>query len=89
METDLQPGRQLYTESGRKRKLLSHSDSGHLVFTDFCDLLYFVLQKTTFGRIFMRQGSNAKAANLAGVNIDCTKTGSFMRFPDVWLHFPG
>ena len=32
-------GRQLYTESGRKRKLLSHSDSGHLVFTDFCDLL--------------------------------------------------
>ena len=38
-KTDLQPGRQLYTESGRKRKLLSHSDSGHLVFTDFCDLL--------------------------------------------------
>ena len=27
------------SESGRKRKLLSHSDSGHLVFTDFCDLL--------------------------------------------------
>ena len=36
-------------------------------------IFLFVLQKTTFGRHIYATGSNAKAANLAGVNIDRTK----------------
>ena len=75
-KTDLQPGRQLYTESGRKRKLLSHSDSGHLVFTDFCDLLIRTAENN-FRTSYLCAGSNAKAANLAGVNIDRTKLAAY------------
>lgn len=58
-KTDLKPGRQLYTESGRKRKLLSHSDSGHLVFTDFCDLLIRTAKQLS-DVIFMRQEAMQK-----------------------------
>ncbi len=43
-KTDLQLGRQLYTESSRKRKLLSHSDSGHLVYTDFCNIFICIAE---------------------------------------------
>ena len=40
-------------------------------------IFLFVLQKTTFGRHIYATGSNAKAANLAGVNIDCTKLAAY------------
>ena len=35
------------------------------------------MQKTTFGRHIYATGSNAKAANLAGVNIDRTKLAAY------------
>ena len=40
-------------------------------------IFLFVLQKTTFGRHIYATGSNAKAANLAGVNIDRTKLAAY------------
>ncbi|MFR8347438.1 ABC transporter permease subunit [Mediterraneibacter gnavus] len=40
-------------------------------------IFLFVLQKTTFGRHIYATGSNAKAAKLAGVNIDRTKLAAY------------
>lgn len=75
-KTDLQPGRQLYTESGRKRKLY-HIPIPVILFLLIFVIFLFVLQKTTFGRHIYATGSNAKAANLAGVNIDRTKLAAY------------
>ena len=59
-----------------KGNFLSHSDSGHLVFTDFCDLLIRTAENN-FRTSYLCDRKQCKAANLAGVNIDCTKLAAY------------
>ena len=71
-----------------KGNFYTHSDSGHLVFTDFCDLLISYCRKQLSDVIFMRQEAMQKQP-IWQESILTAQNWQLMRFPDVWLHFPG
>lgn len=48
-----------------------------IIFLTVFALLFFVLERTTFGRRIYATGSSEKAAKLAGVNIDRTKLAAY------------
>lgn len=48
-----------------------------IIFLTVFALLFFVLERTTFGRRIYATGSSEKAAKLAGVNIDRTKLATY------------
>ena len=75
-KTDFQSGGQLYTKVIGKGNFY-HIPIPVILFLLIFVIFLFVLQKTTFGRHIYATGSNAKAANLAGVNIDRTKLAAY------------